>query len=300
MAQTSYPFEGVDTTEAQYTTLIRNLVTGGRSGVNSTPSGTALQPYGDGSGMIVKVPAGFAVVRGHGYNNSAEVSLTIVASEANPRIDTVVLTLDPSINSIVLAVVKGTAAVTPARPNLTQTETGVFQFPIADVAVAASATSIVSGNVSDRRTFLIDTWTTATRPTGAQGIFGWNSTNSTLEVYNGSAWADIVPSTFDASAIISGTLDIGRIPTVTVAKGGTGATDASGARSNLGAAATSHTHAGEDIVSGTVSSDRLPTVPLAKGGTGGTTKPTARTGIGVYVQSSAPTSGMADGDLWFW
>jgi hypothetical protein len=250
--------------------------------------------------MTVKVPAGFAVVRGHGYNNSAEVSLTIVASEANPRIDTIVLTLDPSINSIVLAEVQGKAAETPSRPILTQTETGVFQFPIADVAVAASATSIVSGNVSDRRTFLIDTWTTATRPTGAQGIFGWNSTNSTLEVYNGSAWADIVPSTFDAAAIISGTLDIGRIPTVTVAKGGTGAVDASGARSNLGAAATAHTHAGEDIVSGTVSSDRLPTVPLTKGGTGGTTKPTARTGIGVYVQATAPTSGMADGDLWFW
>lgn len=300
MAQTSYPFEGVDTTEAQYTTLIRNLVTGGRSGVNSTPSGTALQPYGDGSGMTVKVPAGFAVVRGHGYNNSAEVSLTIAASESNPRIDTIVLTLDPSVNSIILAVVKGTAAVSPARPSLTQTETGVFQFPIADVAVAASATSIVSGNVSDRRTFLIDTWTTATRPTGTQGIFGWNTTNSTLEVYNGSAWADVVPSTFDAAAIISGVLDIGRIPTVSIAKGGTGAVDAASARTNLGVAALAHTHAGEDIVSGTVSSDRLPTVPLTKGGTGGTTKTTARTGIGVYVQATAPTSGMADGDLWFW
>lgn len=300
MAQTSYPFEGVDTTEAQYTTLIRNLVTGGRSGVNSTPSGTALQPYGDGSGMTVKVPAGFAVVRGHGYNNSAELSLTIAASEANPRIDTIVLTLDPTVNTIVAAVVKGTAAVSPARPALTQTETGTYQFPIADVAVAASATSIVSGNVTDRRTFLVDTWTTATRPTGVQGLFGWNTTNNNIEVYNGSAWVDVVPTTFDAAVITSGTFDIGRLPTVTVAKGGTGATDASGARSNLGVAALAHTHAGEDIVSGTVSSDRLPTVPLTKGGTGGTTKTTARTGIGVYVQATAPTSGMADGDLWFW
>jgi hypothetical protein len=300
MTQTSYPFEGVDTTEAQYTTLIRNLVTGGRSGVNSTPTGTALQPYGDGSGMTVKVPAGFAVVRGHGYNNSAELSLTIVASEANPRIDTVVLELDPTANTIIAKVVKGTAAVTPARPSLTQTETGVYQFPIADVAVAGSATSITSGNVSDRRNYLIDVWTTATRPTPVLGLFGWNSTTGKLEAYNGSVWADTVPSTFDAAVITSGSFDIARLPTVTVAKGGTGATDASGARTNLGAAATAHTHAGEDIVSGTVSIDRLPTISLAKGGTGGTTKPTGRTGLGIFVQATQPSSGVADGDLWFW
>lgn len=300
MAETSYPFEGVDTTEAQYTTLIRNLVTAGRSGVNSTPAGTELQPYGDGSGMTVKVPAGFAVVRGHGYNNSAELSLTVQASETNPRIDTVVLELDPTANTILAKVVKGTAAVSPARPSLTQTETGVYQFPIADIAVSASATSITSGNVSDRRTYLVDVWTTASRPTAVLGLFGWNSTTGKLEAYNGSAWADVVPSTFDASVITSGTFDIGRLPTIAIAKGGTGATDAATARTNLGVAATAHSHAGEDITSGTISTDRLPTVPLANGGTGGTTKPTARTGIGIFVQATQPSSGMADGDLWFW
>lgn len=300
MAETSYPFEGVDTTEAQYTALIRNLITGGRSGVNSSPSGSELKPYGNSSGMNVKVPAGFAVVRGHGYNNSAELSLTVAASEANPRIDTVVLELDPSTNSIVAKVIKGTAAVSPSRPNLTQTETAVFQFPIGDVAVAASATTISAGDVTDRRTYLIDAWTTSTRPTAIQGLFGYNTTNSKLEVFNGSVWTDVVPATFDASTITSGTLDIGRIPVVSIAKGGTGSTDATAARSALGAAPTSHTHAGEDIVSGTVASDRLPTVPLAKGGTGATTKPTARNGIGIFVQATEPTSGMADGDLYFY
>lgn len=45
---------------------------------------------------------------------------------------------------------------------------------------------------------------------------------------------------------------------VTIAQGGTGATTAAGALSNLGAAAASHTHSGADITSGTVSADRLP------------------------------------------
>lgn len=44
---------------------------------------------------------------------------------------------------------------------------------------------------------------------------------------------------------------------VTVARGGTGATDAATARSNLGAAATSHTHAAGDIASGTIATARL-------------------------------------------
>lgn len=37
---------------------------------------------------------------------------------------------------------------------------------------------------------------------------------------------------------------------------------------DVGAAASSHTHAAGDITSGSLSSDRLPTVPVAKGGTG--------------------------------
>lgn len=69
---------------------------------------------------------------------------------------------------------------------------------------------------------------------------------------------------------------------IPVDKGGTGATDAASARSNLGAAASSHTHTAGDITSGTLSVDRLPTVPVSKGGTGATDAATARANLGLY------------------
>ena len=53
-----------------------------------------------------------------------------------------------------------------------------------------------------------------------------------------------------AANITSGTLSADRLPTVPIAKGGTGATDAAQARANIGAAATSHTHSSIDMLAG--------------------------------------------------
>src|SRR5699024_10710401 len=62
-----------------------------------------------------------------------------------------------------------------------------------------------------------------------------------------------------------------------VAKGGTGATDAAAARANLGAAAGGHTH---DLSSSSITG----VLPVAKGGTGATTAEGARTNIGIGTQ----------------
>lgn len=79
---------------------------------------------------------------------------------------------------------------------------------------------------------------------------------------------------------------------VPVANGGTGATSAANARTNLGitpknigAAAEDHKHSAADITSGTMSISRLPTTTVAKGGTGATTAAQARVNLGVDISA---------------
>jgi hypothetical protein len=148
MAQTSYPFDSANTTEAQYSQVFRRL---NFTGVAGTPGDTSVKVTANSSGMTVSVSAGYAMVRGHFYKNDAAQSLTIGASSANPRKDLIVLKLDPTTaNSIVLAVKQGTAGATPADPSLTQSDEDVFEFPIARVNVAGNATTISA--VISRRT----------------------------------------------------------------------------------------------------------------------------------------------------
>lgn len=190
MAQSSFPFENVDTSETQFSQMFRNFA----SGVNGTPAGTELKVTA-GSGMVVNVAAGQAMVRGHYYISTASEALTLsAANPTNPRIDAIVLTLDPTANSIVLAVVAGTPAGSPVAPTLTQTDAGVYQYQLATVAVAAGATSV--GTITDTRNFFgsrFGIWTTAGRPASPfTGQAGYNSTLAYPEYYNGSSWASFV------------------------------------------------------------------------------------------------------------
>lgn len=166
MAQSAWPFENVDTSETQFSQWARNI----GEGVKGSSAGTELKPYGDSTGMQVKVYAGQAMVRGHYYSSTATETLAVAAAHATlPRIDSVVLELDPSANSIILSVVTGTAASSPVAPTLVQTDAGVYQLLLGTVSVAAAATTIAAGNVTDSRTFLGATsiaWTSITgKPT---------------------------------------------------------------------------------------------------------------------------------------
>jgi hypothetical protein len=300
MAQTSWPFEGVDTTETQYSRLLRHI----GQGVVGVPGDNNLQVFADSSGMSVKVKisgsVSQAIVRGHMYQSTAQETLTIQASEANPRIDIVVLTLDPGANSIVLQVVKGTAAVSPVVPTLTQTDTAVFQLALARVNVSGGSTTISAGDVVDLRSFVANAWTSSSRPASVTGTSGYNVTSQKYEVYNGTSWVSIgtfvdaseiasgslgvdrVPN-LPASKITSGTLDAARLPTVPVANGGTGATTLTGYVKGSGTSAmtASSTVPGSDI-SGTVS--------ISNGGTGSTSASDARTALGVAATSHTHTA----------
>lgn len=216
MTQSSWPFQGVDTTETQYSRTLRHLVPFGRSGVNGVPGDNNLKVIGDSSGMNVKVKVANgnsqAIVRGHMYNSTADETLAIGASSTNPRIDSVVLTLDPTANTILLAVVPGTPAVTPVAPALTQTDTAVFQFKLADVLVGSNVTTISAAAVTDTRQFIENVWTSATRPAGTIGLTGFNTTLGAHEYYTGSAWTTVMPASFPASQISDPlNLNVGKI-----------------------------------------------------------------------------------------
>lgn len=143
MAQTSYPFENVDTTENQFSQWADALALG--SGVVNTGNKLAVTPLALNAG--VQVASGKAVVRGHFYQSTDVESFNIPAAPASQwRKDFIVLTLDPAANSIVLARVEGTPASTlegAALPTLTQSETGVYQMPIALVNVEGFVSSII-------------------------------------------------------------------------------------------------------------------------------------------------------------
>lgn len=268
MAQSSFPFQAVDTTETQFSQWARHIITNGRSGVNGIPTGSDLKVTANSSGMQVFVAAGQAMVRGHFYISTAAETLAIGAANTNPRIDSVVLKLDPAINTIVLQVVAGTAAASPVPPTLTQTDAAIYQFKIADVRVEPSTTTIDAGKVTDTREFMRDIWTTATRPVAAAGIVGFNTTTSKVEFYDGGQWLDIA-SAIDASKITSGTLETARIPNLDAAK----------------------------ITSGTLADTVLPTIPVAKGGTGLTAPTTGSYIKGAGAAGLAPQTGVPGADI---
>lgn len=151
MAQTSWPFENIDTSETQFSLWARNLGQGVIDGKL-----LELEPFGDGSGMNVKVKSGQALVRGHFYDSTVQETLTIAAADASlPRKDAVTLRLDPTLNSILLHVITGTPDASPSLPALTQTDGGVYDLLIAEVDVPAAAVVISSGNVVDKRELFV-------------------------------------------------------------------------------------------------------------------------------------------------
>lgn len=204
MTQTSYPFDNLDTTETQYSQLFRRLQ---YTGVSGTPTSSDLRPLADSSGMTVKVPAGFAIVRGHAYSSDAEETLTISAAAAQARRDLVVLRLDPSANSITLAVKAGTPASSPSDPALTQTLEDVFELPLARVDVPANAVTITASNVTDLRRFIgqqFGLWTSARRPESPTvGTAGFNTSVGRSEYWDGSQWRQFQ---FEGGAITAGQL----------------------------------------------------------------------------------------------
>ncbi|WJN63040.1 minor tail protein [Streptomyces phage phiScoe3] len=193
MAQTSYPFDAQSVSETQYSQFFRELQD---TGVVGSSDSTSLKVTSAGTNLTLNVAIGSAIVRGHFYNNDAVATVTIAAADTTARTDRVVLRLDPAANSIVLAVIKGTAG--GGVPSLNQTDTGIYEVVLANVAVGANVTAISAASVTDQRRFVstrLGSWSTALRPTTPRvGRMGFNSDTGSWEFWNGTAWVDLVQS----------------------------------------------------------------------------------------------------------
>jgi hypothetical protein len=110
--------------------------------------------------MTVNVASGWAAIVGTtqanmgvyvGYNDANTVLTVTTANATNPRIDLVCMTVNDawysgSTNNVVLQIIAGTPAGSPVAPTLPANS-----ISLATIAVAANATSISSGNITDTR-----------------------------------------------------------------------------------------------------------------------------------------------------
>ena len=103
------------------------------------------------SGMTVTVKAGFGFINAKYANLTSDYDLTLDAADTtNPRIDRIVLRLDSANRQFALTIIKGEAAAEPVAPDIVRTST-IYDLCLAQIAVAANATAIVTANITDKR-----------------------------------------------------------------------------------------------------------------------------------------------------
>ena len=124
-----------------FASFIGNGVFGGRM--------AALQVVLSGT-FGVRVQSGQGYINGYWYENSADVPFSLSSGGSQPRIDTVVLRLDFVTRRIRLAMLTGTPSASPTAPVLTR-NANVWELGLANINIAANATSITAVNIVDTR-----------------------------------------------------------------------------------------------------------------------------------------------------
>lgn len=140
-------FDRAETSDL-FAKFISNLVT---SGIAGTP-GTCFKVTA-GSGMVLNVAAGAAIINGRfAYNNTSSTVTISAADASNPRIDLVILRLNLVNRLIELIVRAGTPAESPSEPAFTQSSDGdYYELVLAKVRVNAGVTSITASRITDTR-----------------------------------------------------------------------------------------------------------------------------------------------------
>lgn len=194
MPVAAYPYETQDTTETQYTRIMREVQQDGVADAQGSGSVALSIPGGN---LRVNVANGAVWARGVllEVTGGAEF-VTLSAGGGSARTDAIVARFDATNNTGVLAVVQGT---TTAIPALTRTD-NVWEVLLGTVAVAAGATTLTAANLTDKRVYVgqqIGAWSTALRP-GSDGTpaprkwrTGYNVTTNLIEVWDGAAWQNL-------------------------------------------------------------------------------------------------------------
>lgn len=161
-AENSFPFNEVVEGDRQHeaATFARYIAGQRTRGVIKGVGGALLVSESSPAALSVDITDGGAyaglALQMRWYENTVDpLTKTIATADpTDPRIDTAVVEMDTAtgVRDTVVNIITGTPAPSPVPPTLTQTEAR-FMLPLADIAVAASAATIVNANITDRRLF---------------------------------------------------------------------------------------------------------------------------------------------------
>lgn len=192
MAVAGYPFETQDTTETQYSRILREAQD---DGVAASSTSGALLPTIPGGNMRVNLADGIVWGAGRIIEVTGGTEYVTLPVDAAVRQYWIVARWDMVANTVALGYVQGAAG--GAAPALTQTD-NLYEVLLAIVTVTAGAAALTAGMLQDQRRFTghrFGVWTTATRPTSPRtGRPGLNTTTGLAEYATGLAspndWAN--------------------------------------------------------------------------------------------------------------
>jgi hypothetical protein len=152
MAERGFPFDngpGSTITELDWSNMARMWQDDGQAIPDLNDTGCKITSLGEANTIYAE--AGNAWIAGHRYENSSKLPITFPTnSSSNPRIDRVVLRVDRTLNTIGVAVLTGTPAVSPVAPATTNNDL-IYEQTLALYTLPAGASTIAQANITDTR-----------------------------------------------------------------------------------------------------------------------------------------------------